>query len=43
MAQTTRECPTCPHVPISAFLRALAESAPAGIARNLRDLAATWP
>jgi len=42
MAQTTRECPVCPDVPISAFLRALAESAPPSVARNLRDLAARW-
>jgi hypothetical protein len=36
-----RECPTCPDVPVSAFLPALAESAPPEVAADLRDVAAS--
>jgi hypothetical protein len=39
MAQITCECPNCPDVPVSAFLLALAESAPPDMAADLRDLA----
>lgn len=45
MPDTTREYPTCPEVPVSGFLLALAESRlrawpPPGVAAALRDLAA---
>jgi len=39
LARTTLECPTCPEVPASAFLVALAREAPQDLAARLRDLA----
>ena len=42
MSDVTRGCPICPDIPASAFLLALAESAPLEVAADLYGLAAEW-
>jgi hypothetical protein len=40
LAETARECPSCPDVHASAFVLAIAAQAPPELATSLRDLAA---
>jgi hypothetical protein len=43
LVRTTRECPSCPDVPASAFLEALAAAVLLEIASDLLKTAADWP